>query len=184
MSESRTRVLYRVAALIAGLAVLIGAALVSVGVALCAPLGVWAARRVRRARGRTLDAWSSWIGAVSAVIIALILVAGVLASRLPVGAWSRVRQAADSASAHAATQPPPAWLDRLAPGAARYSTNGANNPPAFNALFMLFGAVIGVGIFGNIIGTLGWIGTMLMVFAASGRWLRETPAATIETDVT
>jgi hypothetical protein len=185
MAESRNHVLNRGAALIAGLAILIGAAMVSVGVALCAPLGVWVVHHFQRSRGRPFGAWRSWISAVSAVIIALVLIAGISVSRLPAGTLGRIRQAADSASAEAAKQPPPAWLDRLVPGAAaRYSSQGATNAPAFNAFFMILAAGIGVAFLGNIIGTVGWIGTMLLVFSASGRWLNETPAAAIESDVT
>lgn len=183
MRESRTRELGRFAAFIAGLAILIGAATVSVGVVLCAPIGVWVVNRFQRSRGRPLSALGSWAGAVSAVIVALILIAGVVASRLPAGTWSRIRQTADSASTQAARQPPPAWLDRLMPGASTsYSIQRSNRARPFNAFTMILGGGVAAVFFGNLIGTVGWIGTMLLVFAASGRWLREAPAVATEFD--
>lgn len=181
MTEPRTPMLNRVAAFIAGLTILIGAATVSVGVALCAPLGVWVVNRFQRSRGRPLSALGSWAGAVSAVIVALVLIAGVVASRLPAGTWSHIRQTADSASMQAAKQPPPAWLDRLVPGASTsYSIQRSNGARPFNAFTMILGGGVAAIFFGNVIGTVGWIGTMLLAFAASGRWLREAPAVATE----
>jgi hypothetical protein len=184
MIESRAPMLNRAAALIAGLAVLIGAAVVSLGVALIVPLGVWVGHRVQRSRGRPFGTLGSWISAVSAVLIALVLIAGVMVSRVPAGTWDRIRHAADSASVQAAKQPPPAWLDRIAPGATNYSMSRPNNVSAFNAFTLILGGGIALSIFGNVIGTLGWIGTMLLVFSGSGRWLRDAPGTAIESDVT
>ena len=102
MAESRTQVLYRVAALIAGSAILYEMAKVSFGLVLCAPLGVFVVSRVQRSRGRPFGAWRSWFSAVGAVVIALLIIAGVVASLVPAGTWSRIRQTADSTSAQAA----------------------------------------------------------------------------------
>jgi hypothetical protein len=185
MAESRTQVLYRVVALIAGSAILYEAARVSFGMVLCAPVGVLVVHRVRRSRGRPFGAWRSWISAVSAVAIALVVVAGVLVSQVPAGTWGRIRQTADSASVQAAKQPPPAWLDRIAPGsAARYSATRSNDSGAVNAFTMIFGGVIAAGFLGNVFGTIGWVGTMLLVFSVTGRWLRGAPAVVIESDIT
>jgi hypothetical protein len=181
MTHSRVHELHRFAALLAGLAIVIGAARVTFGLVLCAPLGVWLVHRVQRYRGQPFGAWRSWISAVSAVAIALVLIAGGLASRLPAGTWSRIRQAADSASAQQPKHPPPAWLDRIAPGAAaRYSAPMSNDSPAFSALTMIIGGLFLAGFLGNVIGTVGWVGTMLLMFAVSGRWLRETPVIAID----
>lgn len=181
MDESRTPLLGRIAALIVGVAILGGAARATFGLVLCAPLGVWVAYRFRRARRRPLGAWTGLFSAVGAVVIALLLIGSIVASRLPAGTWSRIRQAADSASAQSAKQPPPAWLDRLAPGAAaRASTTKA---PEFGVAGMILGFWFLAGFLGIVIGTIGWSGTMLLVFSASGRWLREPSAVTVETGV-
>src|SRR5215468_5261910 len=96
MPESRGPVLLRVAALITGLAILLGAAAISVGLALCAPLGIWVVHRFRRARGQSLGGWGSWFSAVSATAVGILLVAGIFASRVPRTTWSSIRHAADS----------------------------------------------------------------------------------------
>jgi hypothetical protein len=94
-----------------------------------------------------------------------------------------MRQAADSASADAATRPPPAWLDRIAPGAStRYSMQKSNSPRVFNAFAAIWGVGLGVGFLGGALGTVGWIGTMLVIFYASGHWLRAAPSVAIESD--
>jgi hypothetical protein len=184
VAESGTQVLLRVAALIAGSAILYETARVSFGLVLCAPLGILVVSRVQRSRGRPFGAWRSWISAVCAVAIALVVIAGVAVSLVPAGTWDRIRQTADSTSAQAAKQPPPAWLDRLAPGsAARYSAIRPNDSRAFNAFTMVFGGVIAAGFLGNVFGSIGWVGTMLLVFSVTGRWLREAPAVVIESDV-
>jgi hypothetical protein len=43
---------------------------------------------------------------------------------------------------------------------------------------MIWGVAIGAGMLSAFLGTLGWAGTMLLVFAATGRWFRapSTPA--------
>src|SRR5262245_2562392 len=183
MPESRGPLLPRVAALIAGLVILLGAAAISVGLALCAPLGVWVAHRFRRARGQSLGAWTSWFGAVGATVVGLLLVAGILASRVPGANWSSIRHAADSASAEAAKQPPPAWLSRIAPDAAtRYSVAQSNTPTFVNTFALIWGLVIGVSVLGGILGTVGWFGSVLLVFYASGRWLRAPPPLAVATE--
>jgi hypothetical protein len=110
-----------------------------------------------------------------------LLLAGVAWSLIPAGTWSRARQAADSASAVAKTQPPPAWLDRIAPGtAARASMSSATRSPAMNTFTLILGAWFVAGIFGGMIGTAGWIGSMLIVFAATGDWLHRVPPVASE----
>lgn len=183
MPESRRQLLPRVAALITGLVILLGAVAITYGLVLCAPLGVWVAHRFHRARGRSFGGWSSWLSAVSATAVGLLLVAGIFASRLPVGSWSRIRQAVDSASAEGAQEPPPAWLDRIAPRtAARYSRPDPSKQRIFNVLAFIWGIGILVGLFGGTIGTIGWFGSMLLVFYGSGHWLRAPPSVVIEPD--
>jgi hypothetical protein len=183
LAESRTHLLGRVAALFGGVVILIGITIVSVGVALCAPIGVWIGARFHRSRGRRFDAWGSWLSAVGAVIIALTLVACVVATQVPRGALERARQAADSAAAQAPRRPPPAWLDRIVPGgAARYSASTPAAAPAFTGVMMVFGLMILIGVLGSIIGSIGWVASTLLTFSFSGRWLGQSPAVAIEAD--
>jgi hypothetical protein len=182
IAEYRAHPIVRIAAFVAGLAILIGAAIVSIGAALCAPIGVWLFTRFQRSRGRRFDAFGSWMSAAGAVAIGLILVACVIATQVPPGTMSRIRQASDSASAQAAKQPPPAWLDRFVPGgAARYSAS-KQSAAYTNAATMIFGFAILACVLGSIIGSLGWIASMLLMFSTSGRWLGASPSVAIESD--
>jgi hypothetical protein len=157
---------------------LIGATVFSLGVALCSPLGIWAVRRFQRSRGRSLDGWGIWISSVGSAMLGLLLAAGVVASLLPSGTWTRARQTADSLSAVAKPQPPPAWLERLAPGAAaRSSMSSQAKSPAINAFTLILGGWFMIGIFGAILGTAGWVASMLIVFSATGDWLHGVSSA-------
>jgi hypothetical protein len=178
MSERHTLLLGRIVALAAGLAILLGAAVTSFGVALSAPVGIWLVHRFQRARGRTLGAGDSWIGAVSGAIVTLLVIAGVVATMLPSGSWHQMRQVADSASTEAAKRPPPAWLSRVAPTAGR-PMPGLAKSPAFNAVTMIWGMGFAVGILGGLVGTIAWVGAMLLIFSASGHWLGRPPDAGI-----
>jgi hypothetical protein len=180
IAESRTSPLRRGAALIAGVAILYWAAKATIGLALVAPIGVWAVIRFKRGRGRSVDALGSWMGAVGAVMIVLIVIGGVLASMAPAGTMDRVRHSADSSSALAAKRPPPAWLERFAPeAAARAAAQQPGNALAFNAFALILGAAIVIGFGGSTIGTIGWIGTMLLMFSVSGRWPGKSSAIAI-----
>ena len=183
MTESRTLSLSRVAALVAGFLVLIGATVLSSGLALAAPLGVWIVHRIQRARGHRLGLGDSWLGAVSAATLALIVVAAVMAIRLPSGTLSHLRQVADSASSESARQPPPAWLSRIAPrSATRYAAASTTLPSGFNALILIWTLGMSVGLLGGLAGTVGWGGTMLVVFYASGHWPRGSPPPAVVID--
>jgi hypothetical protein len=180
VAESHGSMLGRIAALVAGLAILLATSLPTIGVGLSAPLGIWVAHRIQRARGRTLGVWQSWIGAVSGATLALFVVGATIATMLPPGTWHTIRQTADSASAEAAKQPPPAWVNRIAPPANRYSMPDFRGSPTLNTVTMVWGLALGVCVFGAVLGTVAWVGATLLVFCASGHWWRE--ASPIEID--
>jgi hypothetical protein len=180
-TESAARRLGRVAAFIFGIAILFEATKASIGVALFAPAGVWAADRFQRSRSRRSDAGSSWVGAVGAVVIVLICIVAIFASLVPAGTMDRARHLADSTSANAPKPPPPAWLERLSPGtAARVAAQQAGGPAPINAFTLIFGGMILIGFAGSFFGTAGWGGTMLLIFAIRGRWIGESPPVAIE----
>jgi hypothetical protein len=174
-SQTTGRTLGRVAALIAGLTILVIAGVTTLGIVLFAPFGFWIAHRIQRRRGRRLDAWGSWIGAASGVIAALLIVAGIVAVKVPPGSWEQIRKVTDSASVQAAKQPPPAWLTRIAPAQNRSALSAASGSTTFNGAMMVWGISMAIGMFGAAIGTIGWAGAMLLVFYATGRWVRERP---------
>jgi hypothetical protein len=180
-TETPARRLGRVVAFIFGIAILFEAAKVTFGLALFAPVGVFAAGRFQRSRGHRADIGVSWLGAVGAVAAVLVCIIAIVASMAPAGTMERVRRAADSTSANAPKQPPPAWMERIAPGtAARVAAQRAGSSPPINAFTLIFGGIIAVGFGGSFIGSAGWAGTMLVIFAIRGRWLGETPPVALE----
>lgn len=114
-------------------------------------------------------------------MVALLLVAGVIAARVPAGTWSQIRHAADSASVEAAKQPPSEWIRRVAP-ASRYSAASAT-PSGLNAAMAAWGLMMGFGMLGTMFGTAGWAGTALLVFYRSGFWFRQVPRVETDPDI-
>ena len=174
MTEARASLVGRIAALLAGGTILLVAAVGSVGLVLVAPLGVWVTHRVQRARGRTVSLFDRWIGAVAATTIAMVLVAVALVAMIPRDTWRQVRQSADSASAEAQKQPPPAWLRHMVPAASQ-PVSASGQPLAVSTIALVWGIGIGVGMTGIMLGSVGWVGTMLLLFCVSGEWLRAPP---------
>ena len=180
MSDFRAPVAVRAAAFVAGTLVLLVAAVSSLGFALAAPLGMWIAHRVQRAHERTVGGWDSWLVAMTAMLIAVLLVGGVFAAKQPPGTWSRVISTADSVSAEAAGRSPPAWVTRLVPTASRASV-GPVHSQTVNTALLMWGFAMGIAIAGALIASAGWAGTMLLVFSVTGRWFRA-PAESLERD--
>ena len=118
----------RVAAFVAGVVILGGGVVISAGGVLFAPITMAAAAYVKRRRGDPLTRLGHWIAACSAMAIVIFVAAGALLSATPKGTVANVMRAVDSSSAVAAKQPPPAWLERLAPGSRGQQPRTA--PPA------------------------------------------------------
>jgi hypothetical protein len=166
----------RLAALVAGVVVLLCGVVVSLGAVVLAPIGMAVAAHVQRRRGHPLTRGGYWIAAFSSMAIVILVVTGALLSIAPKGTVANVMHAADSSSAVAAKQPPPAWLERLAPG---YRVQQARMEPS-SRLFAVLTAIFGIGFavttFATMYGTLGWGAGMLLGLAAQGRWPGSSPA--------
>ena len=175
MANTPAPSLGRAVVFLAGAGVLLGAMVLSRGTVLAAPLGVWLAYRIQRSRRAPFGAAQGWIGAVSGTVVILLIVGGVLLSRVPTKTWREVQHAADSGAAAAAQKPPPAWLDRLAPGA-RTSYSPVRPSGGFYTAVVVWWAGIATTVLGALLGTIGWAGTMLVVYSTSGRWLSWAPA--------
>jgi len=175
MTAARASVVGRIGALLAGMTILLIAAVGSVGLVLLAPLGIWVTHRIQRARGRTVGLFDRWIGAVAGTTIAMLVVAAAFALMIPADTWREVRHSADSASVEAQKQPPPAWLRRVVPSASQPLPRSAQ-PLAVSTIALVWGAGIGVGMTGIMLGSVGWAGTMLLIFCVSGEWLPAPPA--------
>jgi hypothetical protein len=169
--------------LIAGLTILSIAARYSFGLVLLAPLGMWITDRIMRARNLGLTRWSSWLGASIGVLVGFAALAVFGLSRVPASTWRTARAAADSAAAVQAKRPPPAWLARIAPAAAGQAAATNRPTPGLSFAMAIWGSVLVLGMISAFVGTIGWVGAMLLVFCASGRWLSRPPVP-LPVDVT
>jgi hypothetical protein len=159
----------RAAAFLAGLLVMAVSAIVTLGTALVGLAGMgivtWALRR----RGRPLSRGGGWIAACCAVAIVLVAASGTIWSVMPQRVWRDARRAMDSASA-APEPPPPAWLDRIAPGTSRRAAAMGKPPAGFQTGMMLWGFGFMIVMMSSLAGSLGWAMGMLFGFAVKGHW--------------
>ena len=174
--------LRRIVAGCAGIATLIFTALLTLGTVLAAPVGVLAARALARRRHRTLSRGAAWLGAVSASIIAVPLVFAGMLAIAPPGTADLLRAAVDSAQAQ---EPKPAdlpdWLTRMNPQAAQQNAvaDRLASSRGFTMFFGIIGGVMAVSMLGTLSGSIGWVASMLLGYAITGRWIRGegSPAA-------
>jgi hypothetical protein len=134
------------------------------------------ARAIARREKTPLTFGTSWLGAAFGVCFALIIVALVLLARLPTGTIAKIGNTADSASVASSTKPPPAWLDRISPGAsARARATSSKQTAVMTRGFTIFGTVFGAvflySVLSMLIGTAGWAPSLLLTYAFTGRWL-------------
>jgi hypothetical protein len=166
---AKVGVLARGAALLGGLLLLAGGAVVSLGMVVLAPLGMAVAGYVQRRRGNPMTRGEHWIAASASVMVAVMLALGAVLAVAPPGTVRNAMQAADSASVASAKEPPPAWLERLGPGLSMQQPS-----PGSSRMFAIVGGLLGisfaVGFFSAAFGSLGWGAGMLLGLAVSGRW--------------
>lgn len=176
LAQQRAGPLARLAALVAGVVVLGCGVLVSLGGVVIAPAGMAVAAYVQRRRGDPLTRAGHWIAACSSMAIVILIAAGALLSMAPKGTVASVMHAADSSSAVAARQPPPAWLERMAPGYRIQQERMEPSSRLVGALTAIFGIGFAVTFFATMYGSLGWGAGMLLGLAAHGRWPGASPS--------
>jgi hypothetical protein len=164
----------RVVAGLAGAAALVLAASFTFGGALVAAAGVAVGSAISRGRGRRLSRGVSWVAAVVAVEVALIGFLGFAALRAPSHTFSDIKHAMDSSQAN--PSPPPAWLERIAPGTAarsRAERSAMSGPVggAFGVWAIVVGSVFFSGMLSALVGTLGWLATLPLAYGVTGRWI-------------
>lgn len=170
--------LLRGLAAIAGVAMLITVTVFSLGLALLAPVGMIVARRFARREKTALTFFTSWLGAAFGVCAALIVAGLVLIVVMPSGTIAGIGKAADSVSTASSTQRPPAWLEKISPGATarardRSAPPNANAPMvrAFTVMAQVMGVVFVYSFLAMFIGTAGWVPSLLLTYAFNGRWI-------------
>ena len=161
----------RVLAFIGAAIVLIVATLFSVGAALAAPVGMAFAAWLWRRRGKRLPAVGHWLAAMCGVVVAVVVYTGLISAMIPSGTWKQIQHSADSAQTASARTPPPAWLDRIAPGMAQQqAANRANQSERVASMAMAFGLGMLAIMSGVFFGTIGWAAGMLFGLSLNGRW--------------
>ena len=177
-SRARTWNLPRVLSAIGGVAMFVTVTIFSFGLALLAPVGIIVARKLARREQTPLTFFTSWLGAAFAVCAALIVVALVVVAILPGDTVAVMTRTADSVSTASSKQPPPAWIEKISPGAtarARASQPNANTPMvrAFVVASQVMGVVFVYSFLAMFIGTAGWVPSLLLTYAFSGKWLPD-----------
>jgi hypothetical protein len=163
-------ILVRLAAFVGGALVLLVAALISLGTALLAPLGMWATSAYRRRRHGSTTRPATWLAAMASVGIGLVGLMLVALGAMPAGSLQRFQVTADSVSSANAKAPPPAWVERIAPGSSARAAQGPQTPASLRTPLMIWSAGIGILFMAALGGSIGWAGAMLCGFAIRGRW--------------
>lgn len=166
----------RAAALVAGLLLLAVGGVLSLGMALVAALAMFVAYRVQARRGRVLGPGQGWVVCTAAVTIVLIGVATYGLHAMPANSWDQMQQAFDSASVASAKQPPPAWMQKVAPGAAQRAASRPQPSPKIAKYYLIWAGAMGLGFVAAFYATIGWAASMLVGYGAAGRWPGGTRA--------
>lgn len=104
---------------------------------------------------------------VAAGMFALTLI---MFDALPGGTMREIQHSADSASAASYKKPPPAWVERLAPGTTARAAQGSSTPASLQTPLLLWSVGVGLLLLAGVVGSIGWAGAMLCGFAITGRW--------------
>jgi hypothetical protein len=165
----------RLLAAVTGTLALAFFALFTLGGALVAALGMLLAGIIARRRNRPFTRGAGWVGAVLAASVAMAAYTAFAFVRTPPATRARIRHTMDSVSAAQRNAPPPAWIERLAPGTAKAKSSALTNQMAGSRAFTVWMALLGDAVlsiwFGAIVGTLGWAAGLLLAYACNGRWL-------------
>jgi hypothetical protein len=170
----------RVVAFLVGLLVGLAALLVSLGTVLFSFASMGIASWMRRRRGRSLTPMASWVASIAGIAVVMLLGVGVTWSLMPKGAWQEAKRSMDSTSANTPPTPPPAWLERLAPGSTQRAAQMNGKPSeSMQAGMLIWGSAALVLMLSGFIGSLGWVSGMLFGFATNGRWPGAQPPEAI-----
>jgi hypothetical protein len=172
----------RAGAAVGGGIALVVVTVITLGTALLALLGMWIASLMMRRQNEPSTRFTSWLGAVYGVGMVIMIAGAAAMVNLTVGNKDPAYQRTlDSVSVASRNKPPPAWMERIAPGtAARARAKPVDPGSKAFALMGIGGAIIGAVMFGTfagmLIGTLTWAACLPLYFAINGRKLGESPA--------
>jgi hypothetical protein len=156
----------------AGLLALAAGTIATFGAVLAGAVGVWIVAGVARARSRQVTRLQAWGAAVSFVALYAVAGGAMLVRDLPDGTIERILAAADSASA---AEPPPEWLQRVAPRTAEEMSDTARVESIVDRAFTVYCGLIGVALVCAALGSVGWGCAMLLTMGFTGRWIPPAP---------
>ena len=165
----------RVAAAIGAVIVLLGGAIFSVGAVFFAPIGMLIGAAIWRKRQRVLSMVGHWLAALTGVALVVAAFAAVTAAFVPQGSWKQFQRSMDSATTVAAAQRAARGTaaDSAAANAARRATSSSRGMAVMLAYGFGFAGIFLI----VLLGTIGWIGGMLLGYAVKGRWPGTVPIA-------
>jgi hypothetical protein len=160
---------------LAGLTVLIGGGIVTLGLALVGAVAIGIAWLVLRRRNRQLTRGRAWLVSAGAVAV---LFLGVFAFALLLETDGPTVSPEELAQARARSRDSmPAWLKTMTASSAQGSpaADSVAQKLSQNPMVMLWlgavGAIFTSAVLGALAGTIGWGGVMLLYRAAQGRWM-------------
>ena len=168
-SPATTAVL-RIVSGIGGVAVLLVSALFSLGASLGAPIGVFVAHRRARNTGRPVTRTASWLSAILASTILLVVGLIALMFLAPPNVWQEIQKGADEARAAQDTVHTPAWVTKAFPRTAQSDSvaKHVTTTPGFFLVTFAVGVLFTCVFFGALGGTAGWLASELLRYAFWG----------------
>ncbi len=171
----------RAASAVGGAIALLFVSVITLGLALLAPLGMWVAGWIMRRQKQPLTRFTSWLGAVYGVGLVIMVGMGVsMVGTIRHLQDPAFRRTVDSVRAVQRNKPAPAWIERIAPGTAA-RTQASQPRPGSKAESMMgvggsiFAAVLMGTLGGMLIGSLAWWACLPLYFAINGYPLGKPP---------
>lgn len=173
----------RILALIAGGALLVLVAMKTLGAVLVAPIGMWVTAKIQRNRGRSYTRRAGWVGAVLASTLVLAGLFGYALTRMPAGFMEKVQQ--ETAQRQQERERNPSAIEEALRRAStatasqavvQHKTEELTQSKAFIWWTMIVGVALAAAVAGVLLGSVGWAGSTLVVFALR----RRAPTVALE----
>ena len=163
LAGSAPKLVLRLFSGIAGAALLVGSAPLTLGAALFAPFGMFVGRRVTERRGRPFTGLASWVSAALGSGLAIVVALVLAFAFMPDSTWKEIHESTVTAQSQQSSGGGPNWM-RPDPATEKIITS-----PAFTIGVLIIASVF-AGIFlGAIAGTPGWLAMLLLSYAIRGR---------------
>ena len=164
----------RIFALIAGGGILALVAMNTFGTVLVASLGMWVTAMIQRSRGRSYTRRAGWIGAVLACSLVMAGLFGYALTRMPAGFMEKVQQETTQRQRERDPSAIEQALRRASTATASQAvvqkkTEELAQSKPFLWWTMIVGGALAAAIAGLLLGSVGWAGSTLVLFAVTRR---------------